>query len=551
LGVTGLSGSTASATAALLGSLIDGLTNADVDTVAEIQALADAAAAVVAAASGGSVTLAQLQALGIQGVTADNLATVQALLAASADDGTGVDSVSELQALASQAAALALLSSYTGSNTEPQASDYADAGITGVSSANLSAVNSALAGLGSQATDSVAKLQAVVDAYAAVLAAADGQAANTPSLPTAALYTSLGVTGLTGSNANAIAALLGSRIDGLNKADVSTVAELQTLANAAAAVVSAAGAGSVSQEQLQALGITGLTKSNWPAVQAALAATADDGSAVDTVGCAAIILPMMTASSPSEKASGYSERSVAALADPLPDNHRPAELPLTTAPRLIELCFQTAGLWEAGLENRLALPMGITKVLLLRLPTKAPGALHATARPLGDGEFAWPASRRQVGSDARALGRIEQREFLEEHADGPAVDGEMAVHEVQRMARRAEAQQGHGDHRAVAEGECVLTGLAREGSEGSFRIRLRREVAHGERRLTAGDLALLRCLGFEAKTEHRMARNERLDGGLEGVNVEHTVEPLRGTIQSLCEARVIRYVLLRFDKPCR
>ena len=81
------------------------------------------------------------------------------------------------------------------------------------------------------------------------------------------------------------------------------------------------------------------------------------------------------------------ERSVAALADPLPDNHRPAELPLTTAPRLIELCFQTAGLWEAGLENRLALPMGISKVLLLRLPTKAPGPLHATARPIGDGGF--------------------------------------------------------------------------------------------------------------------------------------------------------------------
>jgi hypothetical protein len=81
------------------------------------------------------------------------------------------------------------------------------------------------------------------------------------------------------------------------------------------------------------------------------------------------------------------ERSAAALADPLPDNHRPAELPLTIAPRLIELCFQTAGLWEAGLEDRLALPMGITKVLLLRLPTKAPGPLHATARPIGDGGF--------------------------------------------------------------------------------------------------------------------------------------------------------------------
>jgi len=81
------------------------------------------------------------------------------------------------------------------------------------------------------------------------------------------------------------------------------------------------------------------------------------------------------------------DRSVAALADPLPDNHRPAELPLTMAPRLFELCFQTAGLWQAGLEGRLALPAHVGSARVLRDPATASGAMHATARQIGPGRF--------------------------------------------------------------------------------------------------------------------------------------------------------------------
>ena len=32
----------------------------------------------------------------------------------------------------------------------------------------------------------------------------------------------------------------------------------------------------------------------------------------------------------------------------LPGNHMPADRPTLMSPRLIELCFQTAGLWEMG-----------------------------------------------------------------------------------------------------------------------------------------------------------------------------------------------------------
>ena len=57
-----------------------------------------------------------------------------------------------------------------------------------------------------------------------------------------------------------------------------------------------------------------------------------------------------------EKAWMNGERVVAQFERDLPENHRPAEQPLLIAPRLIELCFQTAGLWELSLHDHMGLP---------------------------------------------------------------------------------------------------------------------------------------------------------------------------------------------------
>jgi hypothetical protein len=80
------------------------------------------------------------------------------------------------------------------------------------------------------------------------------------------------------------------------------------------------------------------------------------------------------------------DASVATLADPLPDNHVPSEQPLTTAPRLIELCFQTAGLWQAGLEDRLALPMRVGQARW-SATQHADGPLRAVAHETSAGVF--------------------------------------------------------------------------------------------------------------------------------------------------------------------
>ncbi len=68
----------------------------------------------------------------------------------------------------------------------------------------------------------------------------------------------------------------------------------------------------------------------------------------------------------------------------LPANHSPDDLPLVMAPRLIESCFQTAGMWEMGTHGRMGLPMRIDEVRRFGDPAKAKGRLFAVVTPEGD-----------------------------------------------------------------------------------------------------------------------------------------------------------------------
>ncbi len=101
VGVTGVS----VASASLLNDVVDGKAASDVSTVAKLQTLADAANAVIAGAGGGTApTLEQLTLLGIKDVNTSNLAAVQAAIAGTADNGSNVDTLAELQTLVSAVA---------------------------------------------------------------------------------------------------------------------------------------------------------------------------------------------------------------------------------------------------------------------------------------------------------------------------------------------------------------------------------------------------------------------------------------------------------------
>jgi hypothetical protein len=54
------------------------------------------------------------------------------------------------------------------------------------------------------------------------------------------------------------------------------------------------------------------------------------------------------------------------LAESLPANHAPEDLSTQIAPRLIELCFQTAGMYELGVDDRFGLPSRISSVRKVR-----------------------------------------------------------------------------------------------------------------------------------------------------------------------------------------
>ena len=78
-----------------------------------------------------------------------------------------------------------------------------------------------------------------------------------------------------------------------------------------------------------------------------------------------------------ERAWWDGKQTIGLMAKGLPDNHHPSELPTLMAPRLIELCFQTAGIWEMGVQGRMGLPQHIDHVSVLRAPELAEDRLYA------------------------------------------------------------------------------------------------------------------------------------------------------------------------------
>jgi hypothetical protein len=73
------------------------------------------------------------------------------------------------------------------------------------------------------------------------------------------------------------------------------------------------------------------------------------------------------------------------LADGRPAGHAPAEATLVTAPRLLELVFQTAGALEIAKSGRMGLPTRIERVVFLG--AGEPAGATARVTPRADGRF--------------------------------------------------------------------------------------------------------------------------------------------------------------------
>jgi hypothetical protein len=281
----------------LFNQIIAGDGFAALDTIAEraayvtlIDKLLALAASTPPALPSPTLTLADLTALGISGVDASNLSAVLTALANSANDGTGVDTVAKIQAIATAAAAgqaaLNTISGYTAASgqTAPTAADYATAGVTGVTSANLAMVNAFIAALPAGSRDSAAEIQAIVTAVNHLISQANGVADGGTFVTTADL-TALGIA-TTSATAASEVALLNAIIDGKAVTAVDTLAEVQAIMTVVSKITAqAAGATgiSISVVDFTSIGLVGVNTTNLTALMNQIAATADNGTGVDTI----------------------------------------------------------------------------------------------------------------------------------------------------------------------------------------------------------------------------------------------------------------------------
>ena len=95
---------------------------------------------------------------------------------------------------------------------------------------------------------------------------------------------------------------------------------------------------------------------------------------------------------------------VGLFADPLPPNHVP-DAPTLVAPRLVELSFQTAGVFELGTRGIMGLPHRVERVRAFRAPETATGRLHAVVTPSASGDGSYDA--RVVDADGNVFLAVE------------------------------------------------------------------------------------------------------------------------------------------------
>ncbi len=288
--------------ATLLSHAIDRSNRDEVDTVAELDSLADIASRIIRIAAGKSDTISadEWKRLHLSPeLTADQLRIVLPSIAATADDGSQVNTLALLSARASNALGSAQrISRYADDATqsEPLPGDYQILGVTGVDDALLlGAINSALASaaIDAEQVRLPAQVQSIVNAYRVILAQiGNGNAAR----PTAAAsdYEAIGVTP---PQTTASLSLLNSALanGGKRREDIDTVNKLLPLVRASDTVIhiaaddlsdlpaTAADHAQALQSALGQLGVSGLRADSMAAVLAVLRASRDDGSQVDTL----------------------------------------------------------------------------------------------------------------------------------------------------------------------------------------------------------------------------------------------------------------------------
>ena len=285
----------------LLNDVVGSLNTSAVDTVAKINALAVVVDNVMLSAVGtpSKFTLEDFASLGLAtaglgAVTSVNLSSVAEAIS-QAGGQNKLDTLVELQNLVT---AVATIVTYASDSTQPAPilAAYSNAGLTGVTSSNLNAINSAIDANTVVGVDTKAHTQAVIDAYNVILAEPKDGVPRTSSFvnPTAAQFSAIGADiGAANKHSEGLA-LLNNSIASLNVVNVDTVGEINALAATVGKVMglAALATGSViptnapSMAELSALGLN-TAFANSPTEQSAIwqgiIDSPDNGSGVMTI----------------------------------------------------------------------------------------------------------------------------------------------------------------------------------------------------------------------------------------------------------------------------
>jgi hypothetical protein len=86
-----------------------------------------------------------------------------------------------------------------------------------------------------------------------------------------------------------------------------------------------------------------------------------------------------------ERAHVGESGAVGVMARPLPPNTAPYEVPTLIAPRFVELCFQTAGIWALVKRREMSLPLALGSFECLALPCEGTAAQFLADMKTRDG----------------------------------------------------------------------------------------------------------------------------------------------------------------------
>ena len=257
------------------------------------------------------LTVADLAALGLTGVTAENLNAILAAFAATINNGSGINTLASLQAVTNTAisaytSSLATISAYAGTSsiaagsTPPTTADYLKVGVILIPPASMTtdalvtALNSILGSpaVTAMEVDSPQDIQAIVDVYQIILNGADASNDNDVNL-TSYQYALLGLTQIVTPSE---VSLLNDVLDQSSLSSVDSYADLNALATTVDKLMSLASTANVSPgpqpvptssgitvAELTALGLSGVSADNLNAILASIAGTSDTGNGIDTL----------------------------------------------------------------------------------------------------------------------------------------------------------------------------------------------------------------------------------------------------------------------------